>query len=63
MLRIVLPSVGIATPGSDPVSTVGNIRIPIEVIIDVNVDVVVSPSGPPAPTTTPSCTHCYTDAE
>jgi hypothetical protein len=61
MLRIVLP-IGITTPGSGTVSTVGNIRIPIEVVIDVNVDVVISPTNP-APTTTPRCTHCYTDAE
>jgi hypothetical protein len=60
MLRIVLPA-GIPAPVSVsnvvPVAAV-NIRIPDEIIIVVDVDVVVaSPPATPAPTATPCRSH------
>ena len=56
MLRIVLPA---GIPVTDVVAVAAvDIRVPNEIIVVVDVDVVVStPPCPPAPTTTPSRSH------
>jgi hypothetical protein len=63
MLRIVLPTV--VSPAVNPVSAlnvVGSVGIVDEVVIDVDIYVVMSPSAPPA-TTTPGSTDHHSDSE
>src|SRR5882757_2406374 len=58
MLRVVLPVTTI-----DPISPAVDIRIvvvPHEVVVHVDIDIVVSPSAPPSPTSTPA--HAERDA-
>ena len=56
MLRVVLPSV---IPASRTVQIVRILSVGVSyvVVVDINVDIVVSPSGSIAPTSTPRCSH------
>ena len=60
MTRIVLP---LATPANVRAITTADVRVAVEIVIHVYVDVVAAPAGTPTPATTPGRTHCYANAK